>query len=203
MSKTENGSLHRLEDGSYLVVGEAASRSFSVYTSARSAGVVAGDRKEIVRIPAALFDIGVEKSGREERDGIYIASRTHHAARWNALKATGAPIVSTWHGMIEADGTDNALANLSALWGGIQVELTRCAGLVLYVEPDDFPLRGAFIETGMAFARRLPIAIVAPGVRLDDHGRPLGSWIKHPSVAMHESVEAAIRALSRSAQGDA
>jgi hypothetical protein len=68
MSKAENGSLHRLEDGSYLVVGEAASRSFSVYTSAREAGAVAGDREEIVRIPAAPLDTYVKEKVREERE---------------------------------------------------------------------------------------------------------------------------------------
>lgn len=130
------------------------------------------------------------------RRGFYIASRTHHAEKWRNLKAFGAPIISRWHSLVEEDGTDHALSDLGRLWCDINEDITQAAGLLLYVEPDDFPLRGAFVEVGMALTQGIPIAIFAPGVSFDSHGRPLGSWIHHPLVSMHDTFEAARSALS-------
>jgi hypothetical protein len=61
--------------------------------------------------------------------------------------------------------------------------------LILYVETEDIPLKGALIEVGMAIAHRLPIRVVAPGVVLDPVSfRPLGSWVRHPLVTFCDTM---------------
>lgn len=108
---------------------------------------------------------------------------------WRAYRAAGAPIISSW---IDEDGP-NDTADLDELWIRIRREVVSAERLVLYVEPDDFPLKGAFVEIGMALAANVPIVIVAPGVEIKDRNcRPFGSWIKHPSVRFAETVAQAL-----------
>jgi len=129
--------------------------------------------------------------GKAEGWEIYVASRASILERgemWRALRASGVPINSTW---IDEDGPKDT-RDLAGLWRRIRSEVTRAKGLILYVEPDDFPLKGAFVEIGMALAAGVPIYIVAPGVTIEGRNcRPLGSWIKHPSVLFCETVEQA------------
>lgn len=123
---------------------------------------------------------------------VYVASRASVPERgemWRRWRAAGAPINSSW---IDEDGP-KASRDLPGLWVRIASEVTAAARLVLYVEPSDFPLKGAFIEVGMALAAGVPVVIVAPGVTLDERNcRPLGSWVKHPLVSFADTVEAAI-----------
>lgn len=128
----------------------------------------------------------------EERCGVYVASRASVLERgqmWRAVRSGGAPIISTW---IDEDG-ENDTADLDELWVRIRREVTGAERLILYVEPDDFPLKGAFVEIGMALAANVPIFLVAPRVLIEGRNcRPFGSWIKHPSVKFVETVAAAL-----------
>jgi hypothetical protein len=133
-----------------------------------------------------------------DRRGLYVASRASVLARgamWRDLRAKGAPIISSW---IDEDGP-NDTADLDELWVRIRREVLSAERLILYVEPDDFPLKGAFVEVGMALAAGVPITIVAPGVEITGRNqRPFGSWIKHPSVSFAPSVQAALGAEGES-----
>jgi fermentation-respiration switch protein FrsA (DUF1100 family) len=124
--------------------------------------------------------------------GIYVASRAstpERPAMWRALRDAGHPIISTW---IDEAGEGETACNRE-LWQRIEREVTAASALVLYVEPQDFPLKGAYVEAGMALAAGVPVIVVAPGVELQERTlRPLGSWAMHPLVSFAEDVEAAL-----------
>lgn len=126
--------------------------------------------------------------------GIYVASRAsvpERGAMWRALRAQGAPIVSSW---IDEDG-EGATDNFGDLWERICREVTGAAALILYAEPSDFPLKGAYIEVGMALAAGVPVYAVLPGVKLEPRSmRPVGSWLMHPLVEVSDSVDTALSA---------
>ena len=77
------------------------------------------------------------------------------------------------------------------LWARIGREVAASLGVVLYVEPGDLPLKGAFIECGMALALCKPVAVVAGDVPASD----LGSWLAHPLVSRHATVADAVREI--------
>ena len=134
--------------------------------------------------------------------GLYVASRAsvpQGGAMWRRLRAQGWPILSSW---IDEDG-EGQTVDFSDLWMRAEREIAAAVGLVMYVEPDDFPLKGALIEVGMALGMGRPIYVVAPGVLLEARsGRPLGSWLAHPLVGMCASVEeACLRALHPNLHG--
>ena len=111
---------------------------------------------------------------------------------WRRLRAEGWPIVATW---IDEDG-EGATADFGELWDRIRHEVTGAAGLILYAEPGDLPLKGALIEVGMALAAGVPVVAVLPGVVLEPRSmRPIGSWLAHPLVSMAPSVEVACSML--------
>lgn len=96
---------------------------------------------------------------------VYVASRAsipQRAAMWRQLRAEGAPIISTW---IDEAG-DGETKDFAELWTRIASEIRRADRLVLYAEANDFPLKGALIEVGLALARGKPIFIVVPNVTL-------------------------------------
>lgn len=120
---------------------------------------------------------------------IYAASRASLAARpamWRALRERGALIVSTW-----VDTVEQALDGRT-LWQIITADMAKAERLVLYVEPDDFPLKGALVEVGMALSQGIPVVVVAPGVILAEDMAPLGSWVLHPLVTFCDSIELAV-----------
>lgn len=125
--------------------------------------------------------------------GIYVASRAsvpERGAMWRALRADGVPISATW---IDEDG-EGATGDFGELWDRIRREVTGSVALILYAEPGDFPLKGAYVEVGMALAVGLPIYAILPGVALEQRSmRPVGSWLLHPLVEVMESVEAAVK----------
>ena len=118
--------------------------------------------------------------------GIYIASRAYRAARWRQLRdIEGWQITSSW---IDEAGTGES-TDLGNLWTRIEAEIAKSKLLILYVETEDFPLKGALIEVGMALATPIPICIVAPGVVLNPVSfRPLGSWVRHPRVTFCDTL---------------
>ncbi len=134
--------------------------------------------------------------------GIYVASRAsvpERPAMWRRLRdQEGWPIISTWIDEAEAGQTEN----FSELWARIHSEIKASLGVILYAEAEDFPLKGAFIECGIALGMGKPVAVVIPGVNLyggvygdpNEQWRPfraIGSWISHPRVMPCVSLESA------------
>ena len=132
--------------------------------------------------PIAGTQSNVAMEHPERRPLVYVASRASIPERgqmWRKMRDLGARIVSSW---IDEDG-EGQTEDFSELWQRIENEIRSAERLVLYVEPDDFPLKGALIEVGMALAMGKPVFIAAPGVTLEPRSfRPLGSWAQHPQV---------------------
>jgi hypothetical protein len=123
----------------------------------------------------------------------YAASRASLPERpemWRRLRDRGVLITSSW--IDEAgEGESNCLTDL---WDRISREIEDAEALLLYVETEDFPLKGALIEAGMALGMGKRVLIIAPGVELDPRSmRPLGSWVLHPLVSFHHSIRHAVQ----------
>lgn len=120
---------------------------------------------------------------------IYVASRASNPQRgamWRQCRDKGAIITSSW---IDATG-DADVEFLKALWTNIEKEIEACDRLVLYVEQDDFPLKGAFVEAGMAIGKGKPVFIVAHNVQINPNNfSPLGSWVAHPLVTFVNGLD--------------
>jgi hypothetical protein len=130
---------------------------------------------------------------------IYMASRASVPARpalWNKLRdEVGWNIVSTWH---NPENMDQDRLDMRSLWRVIPSEIALCHVVVLYVEQGDLPLKGAFIECGMALALGKPVIVVYPNIGDREHLRKhLGSWISHPQVVVTDRLETAIYILTR------
>ncbi|KVP17017.1 hypothetical protein [Burkholderia ubonensis] len=132
--------------------------------------------------------------------GTYIASRASlpaRAAQWRLLRdILGWHIVSSW---IDEAGQGQT-ADFSELWVRIEAEIKGAERLILYVEPGDFPLKGALVEVGIALAAGVKVFVVAPGVTIEPRTRrPLGSWIDHPLVTLAPNMEVALKGAARRA----
>jgi len=153
-------------------------------------------------VEAALSPTG-QRDHPDTVGGIYVASRSSvpaRAAMWRELRGQGAPIISSW---IDESG-EGQTASFSELWQRIVSEIRSCCGLIVYVEPDDLPLKGAYVEVGMALALGKPVIVVAPGVAFNHDGkrpRPLGSWVAHPRVQFRDDIHSAIAALKEAPHG--
>lgn len=113
--------------------------------------------------------------------GIYIASKTIHAARWRQFRDDGIPIISTW---IDEAGSGQS-ASLQSLWSRCIDEAMSCTILVAYRANEEEVLKGGFIEVGAALAaRRYVIAIGFAGM----------TFLHHPLVAgLGEDIDRAMR----------
>lgn len=171
-------------------------------TGMTSQGVIDTDPMLWSCIQAAMLTFsqtGVEQAieacAKVERQGVYVASRASIPERgqmWRNLRASGIDITSSW---IDEDG-EGQTDDWGELWQRIEREVKSSQALILYAEPDDFPLKGAFVEAGIALASGIPIFIVAPGVELGSYGcRPIGSWASHPLVSYAPSIGAALDAI--------
>lgn len=124
---------------------------------------------------------------------IYVASRAsvpERPAMWRFLRdEQGWRIVSSW---IDEAG-EGETADLGELWARIDAEIRGCDGLILYAETDDFPLKGALVEAGIAIGAGKPVAIVLrdPSILDPRSFRPLGSWVKHPRCRLCGSLDEA------------
>lgn len=131
----------------------------------------------------------------ERPERIYVASRAsvpERPAMWRRYREQWRPereIVSSW---IDEAGAGET-ASFEDLWDRIVSEVLSSDRVIVYAEPDDFPLKGAYVEVGVGLGAGLPVSVVLPGVELDGSMRPIGSWVRHPSVTVHENVEEAIR----------
>ena len=126
---------------------------------------------------------------------IYVASRASIPARgamWRDLRRGGWPINSSW---IDEDGPGQT-PSMGDLWMRIGEEIRAATALVLYAEHEDLPLKGAFIEAGMALSQGKPVFVVLPNI-----SNPLmdvGSWLSHPQVTVVTNLgEALHRATGR------
>lgn len=125
---------------------------------------------------------------------IYVASRAsipERAALWRAYRKRGVLITSTW---IDEAG-ENQTEDLGELWTRIVGEVSRADRVVLYAESEDFPLKGALIEVGIALGLGKPITICLPDVELHPRScRPIGSWVHHPQVVRCDNIDQAMGA---------
>lgn len=127
--------------------------------------------------------------------GIYVASRAsvpERPAMWLALRERGFPIVSSW---IDESG-EGETECFGSLWERIESEIRNSDGMVLYAERQDFPLKGAFVEVGMALALDKRIYVVLDFEPEGRSFRPIGSWIAHRNVHRAPTVEAAFQMLN-------
>lgn len=125
-------------------------------------------------------------------DRIYIASRAsipERAALWREYRRRGVPITSSW---IDEDG-EGQTQSFTDLWDCITYEIAQADRLVLYAETDDFPLKGALIEAGIALGMKREVTVCLPNVELHPRSfRPIGSWIAHPLVVREDDIEKAM-----------
>lgn len=129
--------------------------------------------------------------------GIYIASRASLPERseaWRKLRdVDGYLIVSSWIDVVTQPLNEDDTKPLHAIWENITQEVTTAERVIVYAEPDDFPLKGTLVEVGMALAVGTPIYLVLPGVDIEaDTFRPIGSWINHPLVKVVTSMSEAL-----------
>jgi len=125
---------------------------------------------------------------------VYVASRASVPERgqmWRDIREQGiVNVTSTW---IDEDGLGET-ADMGELWWRISEEIARSDKLVLYAESDDFPLKGALIEAGMALGMGKRVVVCLPGVPVFEPSfRPIGSWINHPLVTRIDDVLRAIQ----------
>lgn len=123
---------------------------------------------------------------------IYVASRASVPARsamWRALRRTGWQITSTWIDEAGEGETDD----FTELWDRIMREIGAANKVVLYAEQNDFPLKGAILEAGIALGMGKPVVVCLPGVKLDGRtARPIGSWIAHRNVTRIDDLDCAM-----------
>lgn len=112
---------------------------------------------------------------------IYTASKTKHAAKWQALRSAGVPVISTW---IDEAGEGES-ADLSDLWVRCIGEAAACSMLLLYCEDGDV-LKGAHAEAGVALSHGKPVHYVGP--------RNLFTMLRHPGVRQFACIEDALAA---------
>lgn len=127
---------------------------------------------------------------------VYVASRAsvpERGAMWRRFRERGIPITSSW---IDEDGTGQT-ASFSNLWERIAQEVAAANVVVLYAERDDFPLKGAFIEVGIALGLGKHVFVCLPDLGvLNDSYRPIRSWITHPLVHRIDDIEGAMKIAS-------
>lgn len=128
---------------------------------------------------------------------IYAASRAsipERGAMWRRYRDQGVPIISSW---IDEDG-DGETGSFMELWQRIQNEISRSYALVLYAETNDFPLKGALIEVGIALGMDKDVIVCLPNIELEPRSfRPIGSWINHPLVIRDDDIDAIMQGFQQ------
>lgn len=146
-----------------------------------------------------MSDLTDLKRRVEEATGprIYIASRAsipERSAMWRSYRDAGVRMTSSW---IDEAG-EGQTADFAELWTRIHAEIVESDRLVLYAEAEDFPLKGALIEAGIALGLNKPVTVCLPGVVLNGRtSRPIGSWIQHPLVSRNDDIAALLSACEQ------
>lgn len=139
----------------------------------------------------------------EQNNSIYVASRAslpERSAMWRAHRSDGYPIISSW---IDEAG-EGETENYAELWSRIEREIASSRALLLYAETEDFPLKGALIEAGIALGMGKRVIVCLPGVDLQGRTmRPAGSWIAHGRVQRIDNIKDALAAAISSASSPA
>ncbi|ORE90962.1 hypothetical protein [Aurantimonas sp. 22II-16-19i] len=105
--------------------------------------------------PEALAERASKGEGSSER-GIYVASKTRHAAIWRLYRDRDDwPINATW---IDEAGEGES-GDLADLWRRCIHEASTADALVCYREDEDV-LKGAWVEVGAALASGVPVYAV-------------------------------------------
>lgn len=123
---------------------------------------------------------------------IYVASRASvekYPREWKRLRSQGWPINSTW---IDEAGPGQT-ADMGELWQRIESEVRAANGVVLWAEAEDFPLKGAFVEVGMALGMGKRVAVYTTHCFENAQHKPFGSWMNHPLVRKCSSLDGALR----------
>lgn len=157
-------------DGGSVTLAEQVGRMRETLESAEAS---------VARLTALLAEARRERDAI--RNGIYTASKTAHADKWRALRASGVPVISTW---IDEAGVGET-ADFSDLWLRCIGEASRAEAVLLFREPGEV-LKGAFIEAGAALACGVPVHAIGCGEF---------SFVNHPLVTQHESVVSALAAI--------
>lgn len=110
---------------------------------------------------------------------------------WIQLRAQGWNIISTWIDEAGPGQTDDMME----LWLRIHKEIVQSAGVVLYAELNDFPLKGAYVEAGLALGMGKPVGIVMPEASKEVVHRLMGSWTRHPMVTVWPNVRSAMKII--------
>lgn len=118
--------------------------------------------------------------------GIYIASKTIHAKRWQLLKKVHPTINSSW--IMYPD--NKGFIDFEDLWKRCIKEVQESEALIIYAEPGDV-FKGVFIELGVALSCNIPVyAIGMENYTISKH-----KLIKHfPNF--HKLFEAIYKDLS-------
>lgn len=128
---------------------------------------------------------------------IYVASRTsipERGAMWRYWRARDVPIISSW---IDRDGEGDTKSFVD-LWDRIHQEIAASDALVLYAEKNDFPLKGALIEVGIALGMGKTVIAVLPDLGvLPRNYRPVGSWVAHPKVRRRDNIDAVMQSFQQ------
>lgn len=115
--------------------------------------------------------------------GIYVASKTKHAKKWQDYRSAGFPICSTW---IDETG-ENEPDDLRGLWKRCIKESSECSALVAYAEPGDV-WKGAFIEIGSALASGKIVFAVGCDPNLSFLNHPNARLVSSLGEAMNQAV---------------
>lgn len=146
-------------------------------------------------------DLTFRSSGDEPAEpikqaGVYIASRASGSvlpAMWRKWRDDGTlPITSTW--------IDEAMKptepDMGELWVRIVREIQSSKCLLVYVRNLDLPVRGVYVEAGIALAYGLPVFVATNGFKIEPKTyRPLGSWLAHPNVHLYRDLNSAVYAV--------
>lgn len=105
---------------------------------------------------------------------------------WRHFKTLGVTITSRW---VELDEQNYQAVCWDSIWCHVVREIAESDMLVFYAKKEDFPLRGAFVEVGIALAFNKPVTVCIPGVDLQSYSaRPLGRWVYHPLVSRNDNI---------------
>ncbi len=112
---------------------------------------------------------------------LYTASKIIHAPKWRELRDVfGFNVISSW---IDQAGKGET-KDMSQLWVNMVDEVKFCDFLLIYKEPQDTELKGAWVELGVALASSR-VAIYAVGI--EEY-----TVAKHPRIIHFPTLQSAI-----------